>query len=294
MPGSIFSYGEMLVDILPDVKLPGGAPMNVAIHLRNLGCKAELISKVGNDPLGDKLTDYISKRGLDLSFIQRSEKLLTGSVNVTFDKKHRPSFEVAQHSAWDEIEVESINKVAKADYFIHGSLACRSAKSKNTLKEYIQRAKGKIVFDLNLRFPYYNQRLIEELIKSAQWIKLNEEELGILSLWYKWKYKKVSDAIMQLIIKYPHLEVIIVTSGEEGATVYSTGNIISKDGMKVKIQNTVGCGDAFLAGFIARFDETSDINKALDFGIATGALVASSKSANPKYSKKNILQMLRK
>ncbi|MDB5205493.1 MAG: hypothetical protein JWR72_568, partial [Flavisolibacter sp.] len=59
MEQSIFPvvcFGEVLWDILPSGPLPGGAPMNVAYHLKKLGINPALITKVGRDDYGRKLT----------------------------------------------------------------------------------------------------------------------------------------------------------------------------------------------------------------------------------------------
>ncbi|MEX0883737.1 MAG: carbohydrate kinase, partial [Cyclobacteriaceae bacterium] len=47
MGKKIVCFGEMLWDIFPKEKMPGGAPMNVALHLQHLGFDVKMISRVG-------------------------------------------------------------------------------------------------------------------------------------------------------------------------------------------------------------------------------------------------------
>ncbi len=50
----IVSFGEVLMDCLPDHNLIGGAPFNVAINLKRMGNTVEFISKVGKDDFGQR------------------------------------------------------------------------------------------------------------------------------------------------------------------------------------------------------------------------------------------------
>lgn len=63
-------FGEILWDVLPDGKKPGGAPMNVAYHLNRLGIESHMISRVGDDRLGEELKEFLQKMGLTIDYIQ--------------------------------------------------------------------------------------------------------------------------------------------------------------------------------------------------------------------------------
>ena len=54
-------FGEVLIDQFPTGDRPGGAPMNVAYHMKNLGTPAAMMSSVGQDENGDKLTTTMMK-----------------------------------------------------------------------------------------------------------------------------------------------------------------------------------------------------------------------------------------
>ena len=56
--------------------------------------------------------------------------------------------------------------------------------------------------------------------------------------------------------------------------------------------DTVGAGDAFLAGFVAALFEEKSKDKALEFACATGAFVATKAGATPEYNMNEIEQIL--
>ena len=59
----VYCFGEVLFDVYKKQKLPGGAPMNVALHLLRHGKESRIISKIGNDENGAELIAFIQERG---------------------------------------------------------------------------------------------------------------------------------------------------------------------------------------------------------------------------------------
>ena len=59
MNAKLICFGEMLWDMLPEGKLPGGAPMNVAIHLQYQGLQPLVVSRVGRDAIRDHSGLYV-------------------------------------------------------------------------------------------------------------------------------------------------------------------------------------------------------------------------------------------
>jgi len=58
----IICFGEILWDMLPQGKMPGGAPMNVAFHLHRLGLNASPLTALGKDDLGYELADFLRSK----------------------------------------------------------------------------------------------------------------------------------------------------------------------------------------------------------------------------------------
>ncbi|MCF6358217.1 MAG: PfkB family carbohydrate kinase, partial [Draconibacterium sp.] len=74
---NILCFGEVLWDMLPSGAKPGGAPLNVAIHLKKQGVNPKLISKIGIDSNGKKLINFLEKARLNTSTIQKDSELPT-------------------------------------------------------------------------------------------------------------------------------------------------------------------------------------------------------------------------
>ena len=53
------AYGEVLWDVFDQVKKIGGAPLNVALRMKTLGCDVAMISCVGNDQDGEAIIDQV-------------------------------------------------------------------------------------------------------------------------------------------------------------------------------------------------------------------------------------------
>lgn len=255
--------------------------MNVAIHLQALGVNAAMISCLGQDEAGAALLTFLQQKGVDSSLIQRVPHLPTGRVKVLLDSSGNPSYKIVAPVAWDEIAFTegAQNRVANADALIFGSLATRDAKSRETLFRLLKAARQNI-FDLNLRDPYYSKREIELLLAETHLAKMNEAEL----FWLTGDDFSAETALfprLEYLSVVYELEAICITQGENGAVLYENGHLHSAPAAPVEVVDTVGAGDAFLAGFIARWLKAKSRQDCLEFGCAMGAYVASRTGATP-------------
>ena len=280
-PYTAVCFGEILWDILPDARLPGGAPMNVAYHLNHLQVPAAMISRIGNDAPGEELLQFISSRGLDTDYIQKDEVYDTGTVLATLSGNNA-SYEIIQPVAWDFIQYSMpLQKlVSSAEYFIFGSLVARNERSAQTLFELLESAPYKVL-DINLRKPHYEKKVLEYLMQHADILKLNTDELQLLGEWYG--LPGGENEQMQVLQERFHLNTIITTRGDRGASVLQNGTYVEHPGFKVQVADTIGSGDAFLAGFISRIILRRGIPEALEFACKMGAFVAGRHGACPTY-----------
>ena len=77
----VVGMGELLWDVLPDVKKAGGAPVNFAYHASQSGAEAYALSAIGNDALGDELMQELEKNRINGDYISRVDHP-TGTVQV--------------------------------------------------------------------------------------------------------------------------------------------------------------------------------------------------------------------
>ncbi len=273
-------YGEILWDIFPNYKTLGGAPLNVALRLKSFGVNSSIISKIGNDKYGHELLNLINK-DLDTKLIQLDNELETGKVIITLDNYKNAKYQIKSPSAWDSIELndENIKAVQNADVFIYGSLSCRNNISKKTLLRLLDYAKFPVC-DINLRHPHYERQLLIKLIEKAHLIKCNEEELFELSNIFNCTKRNLEDTISGLS-KAAKTKKICVTRGERGA-IFFDNTFYYNNGYKVKVVDTVGAGDSFLAAMLFKLLKGFDSQKALDYACYIGGLTSKFKGANPK------------
>jgi fructokinase len=286
-PPTIICFGEVLWDKLPTGKIAGGAPMNVAYHANNFGLKSKMISRVGNDELGRELLSFLKEKGVATDLIQIDHTFPTGVVNVTLDEKGSPSYEIVEPSAWDYIHPdEAAQKAVKnAAALVFGSLACRTERTKKTLLELLGIATFR-VFDVNLRAPFYSQELLETLLAKADFVKMNDDELDIISGWFNGQGSE--QARLQLVREKFDIQSIVMTKGPNGAVLLNDSGFFQQGGFKVKVQDTIGSGDSFLAAFLKKLLTDAPPQECLAFACATGALVASKKGGTPATSEEEV------
>ncbi len=279
----VVCFGEVLWDILPSGAVPGGAPMNVAYHLHKQNINPAVITSVGNDEKGKELLAIFSDYGICTDFFQTDDQHETGKVYAKQNENKDMVYDIVKPVAWDSIKWEDSfpDLVSHADYFVFGSLAARSVQSKNTLLRLLEGANIKAL-DVNLRPPHFNREIIEELLSKADFLKLNEEELELISGWFSEK-TNINDRVKSLQDKF-HIKNMVVTRGGNGAILYYNHKIYTHNGYKVNVADTVGSGDAFLSGLIGKLMANALPEQALDFASRLGAFIATKKGACPDYS----------
>jgi fructokinase len=292
MHTEFYAFGEILWDCLPSGRHAGGAPFNVASHLAQLGVTSSLISSVGKDPLGDEILAVAGDKGVNVEFVSRARiGLSTGTVIVTVDENRNATYELVQPAAWDEIIVpaEAVEAVSKAGAFIFGSLASRSPYNLEQLDRLLA-LKGPLkFFDVNLRPPFADPARIVDLAQRADVIKLNHDEVGQLASWLRTGEATpnsstdpavVSEACAALA-KATNTERICVTMGAAGAALWDRGALVVAPAPQVTVKDTVGAGDAFMAGLMVGLSRGADTQTVLETACGLGAFVASHNGATP-------------
>jgi fructokinase len=139
---------------------------------------------------------------------------------------------------------------------------------------------------------------------------MNEEEaLFISNLLFSTKpssrvFQNYKDLCQLIAGKYPHIAIICITKGPDGAAVYynETSNGVNINNeininngiyngiyeeiktIPIDVEDTVGAGDAFSAGFLYAYLSGSGISKAASIASILGTYVASKPGSVPDYS----------
>ncbi len=292
MPTDFYAFGEILWDCLPSGRHAGGAPFNVTAHLAQLGVSSALISCVGRDPLGDEILAVAKDKRVEVEFVTRARiGLPTGTVLVTLDENRNATYELVQPAAWDEIRVprKALEAVEKARAFIYGSLAGRSPYNLDQVDRLLD-VKGPMkFFDVNLRPPFADPPLVMDLAKRADVLKLNDSEVGRLAHWVR-TGEAISDTPRddasiardcQTLAEATGVYRVCVTRAEEGAALWDRGKLTTAAAPHVEVKDTVGAGDAFMAGLMVGLTRGMDHHRVLEIACGLGAYVASHYGATP-------------
>jgi fructokinase len=240
-------FGEVLFDQFPNgTNVLGGAPFNVAWHLKAFGQSPQFISRVGTDTLGNQIRVAMQRWCMDINFLQQDLRFPTGQVQVRIEQGE-PSYAILANQAYDYIETQEFDNINHTGLLYHGTLATRSETSRQTLAILKNLHQGKIFVDVNLRQPWWTEADVIKLINEANWVKLNIHELRALQ-----EGSTDHKSSMEIFLSQHKLDGIILTYGELGASALNnTGEFISvKPSTLTDVVDTVGAGDAFSAIFL--------------------------------------------
>ncbi|HOI48045.1 MAG TPA: PfkB family carbohydrate kinase [Prolixibacteraceae bacterium] len=297
MGKKIVAFGELVWDIFPDGKKIGGAPSNLVYRVNALGDLGYLLSRVGEDKLGEEALKMLAQMHIADDNVQIDPVFPTGTVAVKIGSDGRPDYTIHTDVAFDHIEftAEALKLVREADCLCYGTLVQRYGISKNTLRELLNEAPEPLKFlDLKLRKNCYNRAIIESSLRSANILRVKENELYTLKNeldLFEFESKGIS---AELINEY-NLDIVLVTRGKDGAfALDKEGNYFEDRGYEIKFVDTVGSGVAFSAGFLHYFLAGEGVEAALQFANAAGALTAATAGATTPVSKRQILELMKK
>ena len=126
-----------------------------------------------------------------------------------------------------------------------------------------------------------NKEIVEKLLPDVWLLKLNEDELIIVSNWFS-DVKTEKERINMLQNKF-NISNIVVTKGSEGAVLNYAGKFYNHNAYKINVADTVGAGDCFLAALISKLSLMESPENALRYACAAGALIAGYSGACPDY-----------
>jgi len=236
-------FGEVLFDTFPDGhSVLGGAPFNVAWHAQAFGLSPCFISRVGKDPAGEAVIGAMRDWGMDLSGMQHDPEHPTGKVEVSFGPDKEPAYDIVADCAYDFIDKRVLPEPGACDVLYHGTLALRNRVSRQAVGELKIHCPGGSFVDVNLRPPWWDADVIAESLSGARWVKLNTHELSLLG-----PEAAGGENALQSFVRQYDPELLVVTSGEEGAVAVADGveSARAAPEMQHAVVDTVGAGDAF-------------------------------------------------
>lgn len=301
----ILCCGEALIDMVPVMgveghdafaPLSGGAIFNTAIALGRLEVPVQLLSGVSNDLFGTQLASELQSSNVGTDLLVRSKrpttlafvKLTNGQAQYTFyDENSAGRMMVSE-------DLPEIGKNVSALYFGGISLCAEPAASAYEGLAIEASESAVLMIDPNIRTSFienetaYRARL-DRMLAAADIVKVSDEDLDWIIPADESFEKKVEQ------LHENGAGIVIITKGSDGASAYVRGQPVVDVGVpKVKVIDTVGAGDTFNAGFLARlhtlgclnkdaFDKINgvEIKEALSYAARVAGVTVSRAGANP-------------
>ncbi len=276
--------GEVLWDIFPSgEKLLGGAPANFAFHAHQLGDQGVVVSRVGEDELGQEILAELERRGLRTDMIQTDGAAPTGTVHVTENADGSHGFLITPNVAWDRLVASrSLTQLmAGADVVCFGTLAQRTEANHATIQMLLGHAPGTKLFDINFRQDYWSSDVIVEGLKACQIVKFSEEELDVLRGLKLVPHETNARAWCRALLRRYDIDLAAVTRGADGAMLLTRTDCVEEPGIKVDVADSVGCGDAFSAAMAHGWQASMNLQELAELANRVGAYVASQSGAMP-------------
>ena len=267
MNNIIVGMGEALWDVLPEGKKIGGAPANFAY-----------------DKLGDEILQVFD--GKQLKYQLPKVNYPTGTVQVALDNQGVPCYDIKENVAWDNIPfTDELKRLALSTRAVcFGSLAQRNEVSRTTINRFLDTMpdmEGQLkIFDINLRQGFYTKEIIRESCRRCNVLKINDEELVVISRLFGYPGIDLQDKCWILLAKY-NLKMLILTCGTNGSYVFTPGVISYQETPKVPVADTVGAGDSFTATFTASLLKGKSIPEAHKLAVEVSAYVCTQSGAMP-------------
>lgn len=280
----VIGLGELLWDCFADQRRPGGAPANVAFQANQLGCRGIVVTRVGQDDLGTELLEFLKQQELSTEFVQVDTQFPTGTVTVDFSDANDPQYTIHEQVAWDHLEFgDSLAELmGQARAVCFGTLAQREADSREAIHQCLAAtgAECLVVYDINLRQKYYHRDWIERSLKAANVVKLNKDEVDVLSELLSISADDLKSFAQHLQQEYG-VDALVITRGANGCLIMAGEDQYEIPGSPVEVADAVGAGDAFTAALISRRLLGWEWEQAALFANRVGGMVASKSGAMP-------------
>jgi 5-dehydro-2-deoxygluconokinase len=243
----------------------------VATGIARLGLTPAIVSRVGPDPHGEFVRDFLSGEGVDVRFLAVDERLMTPPTfcevwppdrfPITFYRyPTAPDWQLAPKD-FDRAEV------AAAPFLLATGTGLAQSPSRETTLAALAEHQGTTIFDLDWRPALWERadeygELARTAVGHADIVIGNEEEVEAAA--------GDPSALLELGVR-----TLVLKRGERGALLFHEGREVDVPGHPVDVVNGLGAGDAFVAAFVQSLHTKQPLEEAVRRGSVAGAIVAS-------------------
>lgn len=303
----ILCCGEALIDMFPAptatgrnafVPHPGGAVFNTAVALGRLGAEAGLLTGLSTDIFGAQLTEALTASHVDASLAVRSDRPTTLAFVQLIDGQASYSFydENSAGRMLTNADMPAVPEPTTALFFGGISLACEPAAEAYADLLARESETRVVMLDPNIRPGFiedterYRARL-NAMLKQTDIVKVSDEDLD-------WIVPAGSTTEKVAVLHDRGPAVVIVTRGGAGAIGYlPNGKEVQVAAAQTTVVDTVGAGDTFNAGVLAKLDQTGllskerlavlsaqELKEAMTYGVKVAGMTVSRAGADPPWA----------
>lgn len=262
-PGRLRTAAQFDLDV-------GGAESNVAAHLARLGQRSTWFSRLGDDELGHRVSDVLTRRGVDLTRVIFDPEAPTG---VYFKDPGHGVLYYRKGSAASRLSVsdaEALDLAEVALVHLSGITPALSASAEAFMDRLMARAAElnvPVSFDVNHRAPLWSREeaapVLLRLAQRAGVVFVGRDEAE--QLWGTSTTAEVRD-----VLDGP--PTLVVKDGDVGATEFTGEQAVFEPAIPTEVVEVVGAGDAFAGGFLASMVAGEDSGTRLRSGHERAAL----------------------
>jgi 2-dehydro-3-deoxygluconokinase len=290
IPGSLAQLPTMRLSI-------GGAESNVAIALSRLGTSAAWIGRTGDDSLGERVRRELRAEGVDVHSVVDStaptglmlkERRTNDSLSVYY---YRAGSAGSRLTAGD-IPVGLIERAAVLH--VTGITAALSDSARETIFVAIASARAAgvpVAFDVNHRARLWRGRDPEETYRrmagGADLVFAGEDEAAILVP----GARNLRELLLGIAALGP--TTVVIKLGAAGCIALIDGAEYRQDAVRISPLDTVGAGDAFVAGYLAEYVARASAEDRLRLAVEAGAFACLSTGDWEGLPRRNELKLLR-
>jgi 5-dehydro-2-deoxygluconokinase len=290
--------GSPFVEIKSFAAYVGGSPTNMSVGCRRLGLQTALLTAFGEDPVGDFILHFLDREGVDTRYIPRKPGRRTSCVILGIEPPDKfPLVFYRDNCADIALNIDDVLAAPIGESFVFEfagtNLSKDPCRSATAFAAELAQGKGtKVVLDIDFRPDQWQDARyfgngIRSVLHTVDVLIGTEDEINAAMITDPSQVtiteSQVSDArvrgetdehIRTLLSMGP--ELLVEKRGREGCRVHmADGTVVHVPGYPVKVQNILGAGDAFGAGFLYGFVRGWDLYKAARLGNACGGIVAS-------------------
>jgi len=281
-------------------KFVAGAEVNFAIGMARLGHQVAYITKLGEDPFGKYINNFLLENNIDTRYVTFDAGHFTGFQLKSKTQVGDPEvFYFRRHSAASHLQLADVGNIAwdtVKHLHVTGIPAAVSLSCREVIYQLMAIAKEKgiyISFDTNLRPQLWKSK--EEMVQVINDLAFRSDL--VLPGINEGKILTGSDDVNTIADFYLNggVKTVIIKLGDKGAFVKTKDTSFFVDGFKVeKVIDTVGAGDGFAVGVVSGLRTGLSLKEAVIRGSAIGALAVMFPGDNDGLPDKKQLEMYMK